>query len=119
LIGAEDKGAVISEAVVMETATGEAMAKELVADPTTLTAPGLMTSIAPEPSTKERVDPQLEVGTEVVDREAMTEDAAPLRLALMPETRTSSRGGFKLLDDEQIDPAFVSLSMESWCRTEN
>jgi hypothetical protein len=25
-----------------------------------------------------------------------------------------SRGGLELLDDDLIDPAFVSLSMESW-----
>jgi hypothetical protein len=30
----------------------------------------------------------------------------------------ASRGGLELLDDELIDPVIVSLSMESWRRTE-
>jgi hypothetical protein len=37
----------------------------------------------------------------------------------MPETGLSSCGGLELLDDDLIDPAFVSLSMESWHQTEN
>jgi hypothetical protein len=49
----------------------------------------------------------------------MIEDVAPLRSAPMPETGLSSCGGLELLDDDLIDPAFVSLSMESWHQTEN
>jgi hypothetical protein len=59
------------------------------------------------------VDPQLEASTQVIVREVMIEDVASLRLAPMPETGTTSRGGLELLDDDLIDPTFVSLSMES------
>jgi hypothetical protein len=119
LIGTQYEGAVIPEVVVMEVATGEATATQSVAKPTTSIAPGPGSSTAPELSAEAQVDPQPEAGTEVVIREAMIEDAAPLRSAPMPETGTSSRGGLKLLDDELIDPTFVSLSMESWHCTEN
>jgi hypothetical protein len=49
----------------------------------------------------------------------MIEDDVPLPLAPMPETGSTSHGGLELLDDDLIDPAFVSLSMESWRRIEN
>jgi hypothetical protein len=64
-----------------------------------------------------RVDPQMESRTEVVVHEVIVEDAAVLRSAPMLETRTSSRGGLELLDDELIDPTIMSLNMESWCHT--
>jgi hypothetical protein len=70
-------------------------------------------------SVEERDDPHPEVSTQVIVREAMIEDAVPLRLAPMPEIGSSSCGGLELLDDDLIDPTFVSLSLESWCRTEN
>jgi hypothetical protein len=43
----------------------------------------------------------------------MIEDEVPLRSAPMPDTGTSSRGG-EFLDDELINPAVMSLNMESW-----
>jgi hypothetical protein len=49
----------------------------------------------------------------------MIEDVAPLRSVPMPETGSSSCGGLELLDDDLIDSAFVSLSMESCHRMEN
>jgi hypothetical protein len=64
-------------------------------------------------------EPHVEADTQVVVREAMIEDVAPLHSAPMLETGSSSRGGLKLLDDDLIDPAFVSLSLESWRRMEN
>lgn len=64
------------------------------------------------------VDLQPKSGTEVVFREAMVGDTTPLRSMLMPETRTSSREGLELLDDNLINPTFMFLSMESWCHTE-
>jgi hypothetical protein len=48
----------------------------------------------------------------------VVEEVAPLRSAPMPESGTSIRRGLELLADELIDPAVVSLNMESWCRTE-
>jgi hypothetical protein len=49
----------------------------------------------------------------------MIEDVAPLRSVPMLETGSSSHRGLELLDNDLIDPAFVSLSMESWHWTEN
>lgn len=112
-------GATIHEVVAMETAAVETLATEPAAEAVTVIAPRLGTTIAPEPSAKARVDPHPEAGTKVVIREAMIEDVAPLRSAPMPETGSSSCGGLKLLDDDIIDPAFVSLSMELWRCTEN
>jgi hypothetical protein len=103
----------------METATGEATPTEHVVEPTTSTALRSMTLTAPKPSTEARVDPQPEAGTEVVVREAMIEDAVPLRSTPMPETGTSSHGGLELLDDELIVSAFMSLSIWSWRRMKN
>jgi hypothetical protein len=60
------------------------------------------------------VNLQREASTQVVVREAMIEDVAPLRSALMPETGSSSCGDLELLNDDLIDLAFISLSMESW-----
>jgi hypothetical protein len=37
----------------------------------------------------------------------------------MPATGSSSRGGLELLDDDLIDPTFVSLSMEPWRQMNN
>lgn len=75
--------------------------------------------IAPEPTAEAPVDPHFEASTKVVVHEAMIEDVVPLRSAPVLETGSTSRGGLELLDDYLIDLAFVSLSMESWRRTEN
>jgi hypothetical protein len=96
----------------METAIMEMMATEPVAKAATTTAPGLGTTIAPELSAEARVDPYPEASTEVVVREVMIEDATPLRSVPMLETGSSSCGGLELLDDDLIDPTFVSLIME-------
>jgi hypothetical protein len=61
-----------------------------------------------------RVNLQREASTQVVVREEMIEDVAPLRSAPMPETGSSSCGDLELLNDDLIDLAFISLSMESW-----
>jgi hypothetical protein len=106
----------IPEAVPMETTAVETESTEPVVGATTATAPGSGTTVALEPSAEARVDPQLEASTQVIVREVMIEDAASLRLAPMPETGTTSRGGLELLDDDLIDPTFVSLSMESCAR---
>jgi hypothetical protein len=101
----------IPEAVTMETAIIEATATEPVAKSSA--------AIAPKPRAEARVDPQPEASTEVVVCEVVIEDAVPLRSAPMPETGTSSHGDLELLDDDLIDPAFVSLSMDLWHHIEN
>jgi hypothetical protein len=103
----------------METAIVETEATKPAVEVVTATAPGSGTTVAPEANAEERADPHPEASTQVVVREAMIEDVVPLRSAPMLETGSSSRGGLELLDNDLIDPAFVSLSMESWCRTEN
>jgi hypothetical protein len=105
--------------MVMETATVEATGTERLPNHATLTAPGLATLTAPELRVEAQVDPRPKAGTEAIVCEAMVEDVVPLRSAPMLETRTLSRGGIELLHDDLIDPAFVSLSMESWRCTEN
>jgi hypothetical protein len=72
-------------------------------------------------STEERADPYREASTDFVVREAVIEEAAPLRLAPMPFCILiiDQLLCLALLDDDLIDPTFVLLSMESWCRTEN
>jgi hypothetical protein len=49
----------------------------------------------------------------------MIEDVVPLCSGPMPKTGSTSYGGLELLDDDLIDPAFVSVSMDSWCCIEN
>jgi hypothetical protein len=102
----------------METSVLETVTEPAV-EVTTATAPGSVTTVAPEASAEARIDPQLEASTQFVVREAVIEEAAPLRSAPMPETGSSSHGGLELLDDDLIDPAFVSLRMESWRWMEN
>jgi hypothetical protein len=119
LTGAQAEGATVLEAVAMETAAMEAMSTEPVVEAMTAIAPSSGTTIAPESSADAQVDPHPEASTEVVIRVVIVEDAALLRLAPVLETGSLSRGGLKLLDDDLIDPAFVSMSMESWRRTEN
>jgi hypothetical protein len=119
LTGAQVEEATIPEAVAMETAAEETVTSEPVVEVVTATAPGSETLVAPEASAEAPVDLQPEASTQVIVREAMIEDVALLCSAPVPETRSTSRGGLELLDDDLIDPAFVSLSMESWRRTEN
>jgi hypothetical protein len=116
---AQAEGTTIPEVVAMETATVEAVTTEPVVEAATTTTLALGTTVAPEASAGAQVDPQPEANTQVVIREVMIEDATPLRSAPMLETGSTSSGGLELLDDDLIDPTFVSLSMESWCRTEN
>jgi hypothetical protein len=56
--------------------------------------------------------------TDVVVREPVIKEAAPIGSAPMSETTSTCRGGLELLDDNLIDSAIVSWSMESWRRTE-
>jgi hypothetical protein len=98
----------------METAATETMATRPVAEAAMVTAPRPGTTVAPELSAEARVDPHPEASTNLVVREAVIEEAAPLRSAPMLETGSSSRGGLELLEDDLVDPAVVSLSIESW-----
>jgi hypothetical protein len=116
---AQAEGYTIPEAVAMETVVVGMESTEPVVRATTATTPMSGTIVAPEPSTKALVDPQPDVSTQVVVCEAIIEDAAPLRSAPMLETGTTSHRGLELLDGDLIDPAFVSLSTESWRRIEN
>jgi hypothetical protein len=109
----------IPKVVAIETTVVETGSTEPVVEAVTTTAPGPGTMGAPEPSAEARIDPHPKVSADVVVREEVIEEAAPLRLAPMPETGSSSCEFLELLDDDLIDPAFVSLSMESWCRMEN
>jgi hypothetical protein len=53
------------------------------------------------------------MSTDVVVHEPEIEEATQIRSAPMLETTSTSRGGLELLDDNLIDPAVVTLSMES------
>jgi hypothetical protein len=119
LTGAQAEGATIPQVVAMETAAVETDSTELVVEAATKTAPRPGTTVALEPSVEERVDSHPEASTDVVIRKVVIEEAAPLRSVPMPETGSSSCRGLELLDDDLIDPTFVSLSMESWCQAEN
>jgi hypothetical protein len=99
LTGPQAEGQVILEAVAVEAATVEATTTEPVVEQVTTTAP--------EPRVEIQVDPQPSSSTEVVVREAMVEDAAPLHSAPMSEAGASSHRGLELLDDELIGPAVV------------
>jgi hypothetical protein len=103
----------------METVVVEAESTELVIEAATGTSPGPGTTVAPELSAEEPVDPHPEVSIDVVVCEAVIEEVAPLHSAPMPATGSSSRGGLELLDDDLIDPTFVSLSMEPWRQMNN
>jgi hypothetical protein len=105
--------------MAIETATVGTKTIEPAVEVVTAAAPEADSTVAPEASMKARVDPLGEASTQVVIREVMIEVVALLCSAPMQETGSSSRGGFELLDGNLIDPAFVSLSMESWHRTEN
>jgi hypothetical protein len=48
----------------------------------------------------------------VVVRSLEIQDAEPIRLVLMTEAATSSRGGIELLADELVDPATVARHLE-------
>jgi hypothetical protein len=119
LTGAQAEGAAIPEDVVMETAIVEAGATELAVEAVIATTLGSGTIVAPEASAEARIKLHPEASTQVVIREAMIEDVAPLRSVPMLETGSSSHTGLELLDNDLIDPAFVSLSMESWHWMEN
>jgi hypothetical protein len=119
LTRAQAEGVTIPEAVAMETTAVETMAIEPVAETMTTIVPGPGTTIALKPSKEVWVDPHHETSTKAVIHEAMIKDVVPLRSAPMPETGSTRCGGLELLDDDLIDPAFVSLSMESWRWTEN
>jgi hypothetical protein len=116
---AQAKGTTILEAVAMEVVTMEIETTKPAGEAMTSTAPGSSTTVAPEASAEERAEPHPQESTQVVVREVMIEDVAPLRSVPMPETGSSSCGGLELLDDDLIDSAFVSLSMESCHRMEN
>jgi hypothetical protein len=103
----------------MEMTTVETETTEPAGETVAATTPVPGTTIAPEASVEKQVEPHPKVSTQVVICEATIEYAAPLRSAPMPKVGSSSRGGLELLDDDLIDPAFVSLSMESWHETEN
>jgi hypothetical protein len=93
LAGTQVDGAAIPVAVAMEAVAAEATTAEPIAEPVTVTAPGptsstasgLVTSTAPEPSAEAWVDPQPEVGSEVVVRKVMIEDVVLFRSAPMPD----------------------------------
>jgi hypothetical protein len=112
LTGAQAEGATIPEAVAMETTAVEKMAIKPVAEATTATTPGQGTTIALEPSAEARVDPHPKTSTEVVIRKAMRKDVAPLCSVPMLETGSTSRRCLELLENDLIDSAFVSLSIE-------
>jgi hypothetical protein len=94
----------------METTTVEATVVEPVVERTT--------TIALEPKMETQIDPQPCSSTEVVVRETVVEEVAPLRSAPMLESRPRAVVGLELLDDELIDLAVVSLNMEFWRHTE-
>lgn len=104
-IGPQAEEGVILKAVAIEATNFEPVAIEPAEVETT--------TLAPEPRVKPQVHPQPGSSTEVAARELVIEQEAPLRLALMQESGTSSHGGLELLDDELIDAAVVSLNMES------
>jgi hypothetical protein len=83
LTGPQAEEGVIPEAVAMETTTFEVTTTEL--------AVKQMMTTAPEPGEETQVNPQPGSITEVVVREAVVGYAAPLRLAPMSESGTSSR----------------------------
>lgn len=100
----------IPEVVAMETTTVEAATAEPAVEQTTTSAR--------KPKVQTQVESQPGLSSKAMVREAMVEDATPLRSAPMPETGTSSCGGLELLDEEMIDPTVVALNLESWRRTE-
>jgi hypothetical protein len=100
----------IPEVVAMETTTVEAATAEPAVEQTTTSAR--------KPKVQTQVESQPGLSSKAMVREAMVEDATPLRSAPMPETGTSSCGGLELLDEELIDPTVVALNLESWRRTE-
>jgi hypothetical protein len=102
----------------MEASTVEMEPAEPVAETAEGTTPELGTTVAPEMRMKTRVYPLPRASTDVVVRETIIEEVAPIRSAPMPEVKSSSRGGLELLDDNLIDTPVVARSMESWCRTE-
>jgi hypothetical protein len=100
----------IPEVVAMETTTVEAATAEPAVEQTTTSAR--------KPKVQTQVESQPGLSSKAMVREAMVEDATPLRSAPMPETGTSSCGGLELLDEELIDPTVVALNLESWRHTE-
>jgi hypothetical protein len=54
-----------------------------------------------------------EPALEVVVRSPEIQDTEPIRLALMSEAVTSSRGGLELLADDLVDPATVARHLEA------
>jgi hypothetical protein len=102
----------------MEMATVEAEPTEPIAEAIEREARELGTTTVPEVRVEKRVDPLLGASTDVVVREPVIEEDAPIRSAPMSETTSTSRGGLELLDDNLIDPAIVAWSVESWRRIE-
>jgi hypothetical protein len=88
LIGAQAEGVTIPEAVAMETVVVETVAIEPTVEMVIEIALRSETTVAPEASIEARVDPQPEASTQVIVREAMTEDATPLCSVPMTETRS-------------------------------
>jgi hypothetical protein len=108
----------IPEAVAMEMATVEAEPIAPAAAVTEGAGPKLETTTIPEVRLETRSNPLPRTSTDVVVSEPVIEEAASIRSAPMSETTSTSRKGLKLLDDNLINPANVSQSMESWRRTE-
>jgi hypothetical protein len=103
----------------METAIVGTETTEPVGEQAAATTPESGTTVAREAIVGERAEPHPKADNQVVIHWAMIEDVVLLLSAPMAEAGSSSRGGLELSDDDLVDPDFVSLSMESWCRTEN
>lgn len=101
VIGPQAEGEMIPKAVAMKAIATDPIVEQVK-------------TTASEPRVETQVDPLPGSSTKVVIHETMIEDAMPLHSMQMSEIRTSSRGRIELFDDKLIDPASVSINMESW-----
>jgi hypothetical protein len=101
----------------MQTTAVETKPTEPDAETATRTTPELRATVTPELSAETQVDPLPGASTNVVVREPIIEEAAPIYSAPMPKATSPSRGGLDLLDDNLIDPTAVARSMKSWRHT--
>jgi hypothetical protein len=81
----------------MEMATMETETMEPAGEAAAATASVSGTTVTPEASMEERAESHPEVSAQVVAREAMIEDDAPLRSAPMLEAGSSSCGVLELM----------------------
>jgi hypothetical protein len=72
---------------------------------------------SPEVRVETQVDPLPGASTDVVACEPIIEEAVSIHSAPVPEATSTSCGGLELLDDNLIDPAIITQSMESWRHT--